>query len=103
MSDLQPGQRLLNVPGLVSLILAGAGVLLGCVPIVRQLFPLAWVAGMILLPVAFILAIVSLFLKNRGKALGIAGLIVSVLGSVIAAILFVELLRETFGPTLGEP
>ncbi len=66
---------------LVALIVSIVGFIAACIP---GVFVLGW----ILLPIAFILSIVSLFMKGSGKGLGIAGLIVSIVGTIVAFIVF---------------
>ena len=70
-----------NVLALVALIVSIVGFIAACIP---GVFVLGW----ILLPIAFILSIVSLFMKGSGKGLGIAGLIVSIVGTIVAFIVF---------------
>src|SRR5690606_35309012 len=48
------------------------------------------------LPIAFILAIVSLFLKGKGKALGVTALILAVVGTVVGVIVFVSAVANAF-------
>ena len=83
------GKKPLNVPGLISLIAAGLGFVLACIPAVMIL-------GWILLVAGFVLGLVSLFLPGRGKALGISGLIVSVVGTVVGFIVFVVVVGFAF-------
>lgn len=67
--------------GLIALITAIVGFIFACVPG-------ALIVGWILLPIAFILALVSLFQKNKFKGKAIAALILSVLGTIVAIIVF---------------
>lgn len=46
------------------------------------------IVGWMLLPIAFVLSAVSLFLKGTGKGLGIAGWVISLVGIVAAFVLF---------------
>lgn len=78
-----------NVLALIALITSIVGFVFACIPG-------ALVVGWVLLPIAFILAIVSLFLKGRGKALGIAGLIVSVVGTIVAIVVFFAVVASSF-------
>ncbi|WP_109211944.1 MULTISPECIES: hypothetical protein [Microbacterium] len=59
-----------NILGLIALIVAGIGFIFACIPG-------ALILGWILLPIGFILALVSLFLPGKAKNLGIIALIVS--------------------------
>lgn len=74
-----------NLLGLISLIAAAVGFILVCIP------PIA-VIGWILLPIALIVAVVSLFMKGQGKGLGIAGLILSVVGMIAGALVGIIML-----------
>jgi energy-coupling factor transporter transmembrane protein EcfT len=70
-----------NVIALIALIVAILGFIFACIPG-------ALIVGWVLLPIAFVLSIVSLFLKGKGKGLGIAGLIVSIVGTIVAIVVF---------------
>lgn len=70
-----------NIVGLVSFILAIVGLIFSCIPG-------ALIVGWILLPVAFILAIVSFFMKGQKRGFGIAGLVISIVGAIVAAVVF---------------
>jgi hypothetical protein len=85
-----------NTLALIALIVAGVGFLFACIPG-------ALILGWILLPIGFVLAIVSLFLKGRGKGLGVAALIVSIVGTIVGTVVFFSVvsdsLEESFGGT----
>lgn len=70
-----------NTLGLISFIVAIVGLVFACIPG-------ALIVGWILLPVAFVLAIVSFFMKGQKRGFGIAGLVISILGTIVAAIVF---------------
>ena len=82
-------KKKLNVLGLIALIVAGIGFIFACVPG-------ALIVGWILLPIAFVLAIVSFFMKGQGKALGIAGLIVSIVGTIVGVVVFFTVVSNAF-------
>jgi hypothetical protein len=84
-----------NVLALIALIVSIVGFIFACIPG-------ALILGWILLPIAFILSIVSLFMKGRGKGLGIAGLIVSVVGTIVAIIVFVTVVAVSFNDAFGD-
>jgi hypothetical protein len=69
-----------NVLGIVALVLAVIGFILACIPFVQ-------VAAWVVLPVAFVLSIVALFLEGH-KWPAITGLVVSVLGGIVGALVF---------------
>ena len=84
----------LNVLGLVALIAAALGFIFACIPG-------ALIVGWILLPIAFILAIVSLFIKDKAKWMGLTALIVSVVGTIVGIIVFVAVIATSFGNAFG--
>lgn len=86
----QPTPPAKNALGIVAFIVAIVGFVFACIPG-------ALIVGWILLPIAFILAIVSLFMKGKGKALGIAGLVISVVGTIVGVIVFVALVASSVG------
>ncbi len=84
-----------NTLALVALIVAVVGFIFACIPG-------AFVIGWILLPIGFILAIVSLFMKGTGKGLGIAGLIISVVGTIVAFIVFFAVAAASFSSAFSD-
>ncbi|SMG24834.1 hypothetical protein SAMN06296010_1200 [Agreia pratensis] len=95
---LQPGHRPSpgrNILALVAFIASIVGFIFSCIPG-------ALIVGWILLPIAFILAIVSLFLKGTGKGLGIAGLIISVVGTIVAFVVFFAVVATSFNDAFGD-
>ncbi|BDV32001.1 FxLYD domain-containing protein [Microbacterium terricola] len=73
-----------NVLGRVALVVAIIGMIFACIPG-------ALIIGWILLPIAFVLGIVSLFRTGKGKSAGLTGLILSIVGTVIGASVFASL------------
>ncbi len=71
----------LNVLALVALIVAAAGFIMACIPVTI-------IAGWIVLSIAFVLSIVSLFLKGDKKWLGIVALVLSIIGPVVGVVVF---------------
>lgn len=69
-----------NVLGVVALVGAAVGFVLACIPFVQ-------VVAFIVLPVAFVLSIIALFLEGR-KWPAITGLIVSIAGAIVGAVVF---------------
>lgn len=84
----------LNVLGLVALIAAVLGFIFACIPG-------ALIIGWILLPIAFVLAIISLFLKDKPKWMGLTALIVSVVGTIVGAVVFVSVVATSFDDAFG--
>lgn len=83
-----------NVLGLIALITAVLGFIFACVPG-------ALIVGWILLPIAFILALVSLFIKDKAKWMGIAALIVSIVGTIVGFIVFFAVLATSVDEAIG--
>ena len=81
-----------NVLGFVALALAVVGFIFACIPFVQFV-------GWILLPIAFVLSIVALFLTGR-KWPAIAGLIVSVVGGIVGAIIFAFVALNVVGQVI---
>lgn len=79
----------LNVIGLISLIVAGIGFIFACMPG-------ALILGWVLLPIGFVLSLVSFFIKGRGRGLGIAGLIVSIVGTIVGVVVFITVVSTAF-------
>lgn len=88
-NPMPAAKKPLNIIGLIALIVAGLGFIFACIPG-------ALIVGWILLPIGFVLAIVSFFMKDRGKGLGIAGLIVSVVGTIVGVIVFFTVVAVAF-------
>lgn len=92
----QPGAqpKKLNVLALVAMIVAAVGFLFACIPG-------ALVVGWILLPIAFVLSIVSLFLKGDKKWFGIIGLVLSIVGTVVGFVVFFAVLANAADEAFG--
>lgn len=76
-----PAEKQKNTIGLIGFIVAVVGLIFACIPG-------ALIVGWILLPVGFILSIVGLCLSGKKKGLSIAGLIISVVGTIIGFVVF---------------
>jgi hypothetical protein len=63
--------------------------------------PGALIVGWVLLPIAFILAIVSLFLKDKAKWMGITALIVSIVGTIVGFVVFFAVVGSSFENAFG--
>ncbi len=87
-------KKKLNVLALVAAIVAVIGFIFACMPG-------ALVVGWILLPIAFVLSIVSLFLKGDKKWLGIVGLIVSIVGTIVGVIVFLGVIAGAANDAFG--
>jgi hypothetical protein len=83
-----------NVLGLIALIVAVLGFIFACMPG-------ALIVGWVLLPIAFILALVSLFLKDKPKGMGITALILSIVGTIVGVFVFLSVVSTSFDNALG--
>ncbi|WP_240471781.1 hypothetical protein [Pseudarthrobacter phenanthrenivorans] len=83
-----------NVIGLVALIAAIVGFIFACIPG-------ALIIGWVLLPIAFILAIVSLFLKDKAKGMGITALILSIVGTIVGFAVFFSVVTASAKDAFG--
>lgn len=84
-----------NTIGLVALIVAAVGFIFACIPG-------ALIVGWILLPVSFVLAIVSLAQKGKKKGTGIAALILAVVGTIVGVIVFVVVAASAVSDSLDQ-
>ena len=84
----------LNVVGLIALIAAALGFIFACIPG-------ALIIGWILLPIAFVLALVSVFLKDKAKWMGITALIVSIVGTIVGVSVFVAVVATSVDDAFG--
>jgi len=83
-----PKDRKPHVLGIIALVVAAIGFIFACIPG-------ALIVGWILLPIAFILSIVALFLKGA-KWPAITGLIVSVVGTIVGVVVFLTVVSTSF-------
>ena len=83
-----------NVLGLIALITAALGFIFACIPG-------ALIVGWILLPIAFVLALVSLFIKDKAKWMGITALIVSIVGTIVGFTVFFSVLATSVDDAIG--
>ncbi|WP_105567189.1 DUF308 domain-containing protein [Microbacterium halophytorum] len=89
----QPKEK--NTVGLISLIL-------GVVGFVFAFIPGALIVAWILLPAAFILGIIALCLKGKSKWMGLTGLILGIVGPIVAGIVFTTLVVGAFDEAFDE-
>ena len=78
-----------NVLGIVALAVSVVGFIFACIPG-------ALIVGWVLLPVGFILGIISLFLKDKAKWQGLTAIIVSVVGTIVGFIVFFAVVATSF-------
>lgn len=83
-----------NILGLVALGVAALGFIFACIPG-------ALIVGWVLLPVGFILGLVSIFFKGKAKWPSITAIIVSVVGTIIGVIVFFAVVAAAFNDSFG--
>lgn len=93
-AEPQPEKKPRNTLAIVALIVAIIGFIFACVPG-------ALIVGWILLPIAFILSIVSLFMKGK-KGLGVTALVVSIVGTIVGVFVFIGLMGSAFNESFSE-
>ena len=76
----EPSNPKPHVLGIVALVVAAIGFVFGCIPG-------ALIVGWVLLPIAFVLSIVALFLRGA-KWPAITGLVVSIVGAIVATVVY---------------
>ncbi len=94
IASVDAAPKKLNVLALISAIVGVIGFIFACVPG-------ALIIGWILLPIAFILSIVSLFLKGDKKWLGIVGLVLSIVGSIVGVFVFIGVVAASVDEAFG--
>jgi hypothetical protein len=83
-----------NVVGLIALIVAVLGFVFACIPG-------ALIVGWILLPIAFVLSLVSLFLKDKAKWMGVTALLLSIVGTIVGVAVFFSVLATSVDDAIG--
>lgn len=74
-----------NAIGIAALAAAVVGFIFACIPG-------ALIVGWVLLPIAFILSLVSLFLRGKPKGMGVTALILSIVGTIVGFVVFFSVL-----------
>jgi hypothetical protein len=87
-------ERKKNVLALIAMIVAIVGFIFACIPG-------ALIVGWVLLPIAFVLSIESLFLKGDRKWMGVVGLVVSVVGTIVGFVVFFAVVATSFNDAFG--
>jgi len=80
-------KRAKNVVGIIALVAAIVGFIFACVPG-------ALIVGWILLPIAFILGIVAVCLRDKAKWQGLVAIILSVVGTIVGVVVFFSLMAS---------
>lgn len=84
-----------NTLGIVALVTAVAG-------LVFAVWEGAYLLGWILLPIAFVLSLVAMFQKGKGKAAAVTALIVSIIGTIAGAVAFLGSAVDAFDDAFNE-
>lgn len=92
-ADTATKQR--NTLGIVALIVAIVGFIFAVIPG-------ALILGWVLLPISFILAIVSLVMKDKKRGAGLTALIISIVGTILGVIVFVGVVGSSFEEAFSE-
>ena len=85
-AEPEPPRR--NVVGIIALVCAVLGFIFACIPGALML-------GWILLPIAFILGLVGVFMKGR-KWPAVAAIILSIVGTIVGAAVFIFVVGKAF-------
>lgn len=94
-SDTANANAQKNTIGLIALIAAIAGFIFACIPG-------ALIVGWILLPTAFVLAIVALTRKGQKKGMGITALILSIVGTIVGVVVFLSVAADAVSDAFDE-
>jgi hypothetical protein len=84
-----------NTLGLIAMIVAIVGFVFACIPG-------ALILGWILLPIGFILGLVAVFQKGKGKWQAVTAIILSVVGTIVGAIVFVSVVAGAVDDALSD-
>lgn len=85
----EPPHKGKNTVGVIALVVAILGFILGCVPG-------ALILGWILLPIAFILGVVGLIIANKPRRAAVSAVIISIVGTIVSALVFVAVVGDAF-------
>ena len=78
-----------NIIGIIALVASIIGFVFACIP-------RALVVGWVLLPIAFVLGVVGLFLTGKAKGTSIAAVVVSIIGTVVGVVVFFTVVSDVF-------
>ncbi|WP_205635020.1 DUF2510 domain-containing protein [Mycolicibacterium elephantis] len=84
-----------NTVGLIALIVSIIGFIFACIPG-------ALIVGWVLLPAAFVLGVVGLFMTGKSKATSIAAVIISIVGTVVGVVVFFAVVSDAFEDAFNE-
>lgn len=84
-----------NILGIIGLIVAGLGFIFACIPG-------ALIIGWLLLPVGFVLGLISVFLKDKVKWPGFTAIGVSIVGTIVGFIVFFLVVAVSFDEAFSD-
>lgn len=84
-----------NILGIIALVVAIVGFIFACMPG-------ALVVGWVLLPIAFVLALVGLLQRGKKRGSSITALIISIVGTVVGFIVFFAVVAGAFEESFGD-
>jgi energy-coupling factor transporter transmembrane protein EcfT len=90
--EQQKPQR--NILGLVGLGIAAVGFIFACIPG-------ALIVGWVLLPIGFLLGLISVFFKGKAKWPGLTAIIVAVVGTIVGIIVFFSVVAAAFNDSFA--
>lgn len=89
-----PPAKRRNVVGIIALVVGILGAIFACVPG-------ALIIGWVLLPIAFVLGLVGLFVRNAKRGTAIAAVIISIVGTIVGVGVFVTVVDNAFSDAFG--
>ena len=90
-----PRPKTRNGLGIAAFVIAIVGFVFACIPG-------ALIVGWVLLPIAFILGLVAIFLRGKVKWQAISAVIISVVGTIVGAMVFVGVVANAASEAFGE-
>lgn len=84
-----------NIIGIIALVASIIGVIFACIPG-------ALIVGWVLLPIAFVLGIVGLFLTGKARGTSIAAIVLSTVGTVVGVVVFFTVVSDAFKDSFND-
>lgn len=89
-----PPEKQKNTVGLIAVIAAVVGFIFACIPG-------ALIVGWILLPIAFVLGLVGLFLAGKRKGTSVTAVIISIVGIIVGFVVFATVVTDAVDDAFG--
>lgn len=90
----RPAKPQRNVVGIIALVCAIGGFVFSCIPG-------ALIVGWVLLPIGFVLGLVGLCLSGQAKGTSLFAVIVSIVGTIVAVLVFSVVVVDAFDDAFG--